>query len=105
MILSSVIKVEIIILIIIAILSFITGVVINILDYKFKKDNKKLEAIRRNNYKTELNETKNLFNITKTIFNIKSKEKTKEEYYEEPVIIKVIEKEEKRSDNNEKINK
>ena len=76
------IKIEVIILSIIAIVSFVIGVIINIIDIMSNNSNKKDD---NNNTLTDV------FTITKTLFNYGL---SKVEDYDDPVIIKTIDIEE-----------
>lgn len=76
------IKIEVIILSIIAIVSFVIGVIINIIDIMSNNSNKKDD---NNNTLTDV------FTITKTLFNYGL---PKVEDYDDPVIIKTIDIEE-----------
>ena len=76
------IKIEVIILSIIAIVSFVIGVIINIIDIMSNNSNKKDD---NNNTLTDV------FTITKTLYNYGF---PKVEDYDDPVIIKTIDIEE-----------
>lgn len=76
------IKIEVIILSIIAIVSFVIGVIINIIDIMSNNSNKKDD---------DGNTLTDVFTITKTLFNYGL---PKVEDYDDPVIIKTIDIEE-----------